>query len=63
VKGAAAVIAAGSAFAGSAVAGLLLGVWFDHARRTEYFAVAGLFAGAMAGAYAAYRLLLQSNAS
>ena len=63
MKGAAAVIAAGSAFAGSAVAGLLAGIWLDHVRRTEFLAVAGLFAGAIVGAYAAYRLLVQSNAS
>jgi hypothetical protein len=63
MKGAAAVIAAGSAFAGSAVGGLLLGVWLDHVRRTDYLAVIGLFAGIVAGGYAAFRLLLQSNAS
>lgn len=61
MKGAAAVIAAGSAFAGSAVGGLLLGIWLDRMRHSEYLAVAGLFAGAIAGAYAAYRLLLQST--
>lgn len=63
MKGAAAVIAAGSAFAGAGVTGLLIGIWVDHARHTEYYAVAGLFAGIIVGGYAAYRLLLQSNAS
>lgn len=63
MKGASALIAAGSAFAGSAVLGLLLGIWLDQLRRTEFLAVAGLFAGVLVGAYAAYRLLLQSNAS
>lgn len=63
MKGAAALVAAGSAFAGAGVAGLLIGIWLDHARRTEYFAVVGLFAGVLVGAYAALRLLLQANAS
>ena len=60
MKGAAGVIAAGSAFAGSGIAGLLIGIWLDHARRTEYCAVIGLFAGIIVGGYAAFRLL-QTN--
>ena len=63
MKGAAGVIAAGSAFAGAGVAGLLIGIWLDHAQRTQYYAVVGLFAGIAVGGYAAFRMLLQTNAS
>lgn len=63
MKGAAGVIAAGSAFAGAAVAGLLIGIAVDHVRHTEYFAAAGLFAGVVLGGYAAFRLLVQTNIS
>ncbi len=63
MKGATAVVAAGSAFTGAAVGGLLIGVWLDHARHTEYFAVAGLFAGVALGGYTAFRLLVQTNIS
>jgi hypothetical protein len=63
VKSAAGIIAAGSAFAGAGIAGLLIGIWFDHVRHTEYLAVAGLFAGVVLGGYAAFRLLVQTNIS
>lgn len=63
MKGAAGVIAAGSAFAGGGIGGLLIGIALDHARHTEYFAVAGLFAGVALGGYAAFRLLVQTNIS
>jgi hypothetical protein len=63
VKGAAAIIAAGSAFAGAGVGGLLIGIWLDHAQRTDYYAVIGLFAGILVGGYAAFRLLFQTAAS
>jgi len=62
VKGAAAIIAAGSAFAGAGLGGLLIGIWLDHAHRTEYYAVIGLFAGIVAGGYAAFRLLFAAAA-
>jgi len=62
VKGAAAIIAAGSAFAGAGVGGLLIGGWLDHAQHTEYYAVIGLFAGILVGGYAAFRLLFQAAA-
>jgi F0F1-type ATP synthase assembly protein I len=63
VKSAAGLIAAGSAFAGGGIAGLLIGIWLDHARGTQYFAVAGLFAGIVLGAYSAFRLLVRTNIS
>jgi len=63
VKGAAGVIAAGSAFAGAGVAGLLIGIWLDRAQQTQYYAVVGLFVGIAVGGYAAFRMLLQTNAS
>ena len=63
MKGAAAIVAAGSAFAGAGIGGLLIGIWLDHALRTQYYAVAGLFAGILVGGYAAFRLLLQTTAS
>jgi hypothetical protein len=63
VNGAAGVIAAGSAFAGAGVAGLLIGIWLDRAQQTQYYAVVGLFVGIAVGGYAAFRMLLQTNAS
>lgn len=63
MKGAAGVIAAGSAFAGAGVAGLLIGIWLDRTQQTQYYAVIGLFAGIAVGGYAAFRMLLQTNAS
>jgi len=63
VKGAAGVVAAGSAFAGAGVAGLLIGIWLDRAQQTQYYAVIGLFVGIAVGGYAALRMLLQTNTS
>lgn len=63
MRSAAAIVAAGSAFAGAGVGGLLIGIWLDHALRTQYYAVVGLFAGILLGGYAAFRLLLQTTAS
>lgn len=63
MKGAAGVVAAGSAFAGAGVAGLLIGIWLDRAQQTQYYAVVGLFVGIAVGGYAAFRMLLQTNAS
>ncbi|HEV2261397.1 MAG TPA: AtpZ/AtpI family protein [Candidatus Rubrimentiphilum sp.] len=62
MKAAVALIAAGSAFAGAAIGGLVLGIWFDHVARTGFYAVVGLFVGMAAGAYAAFRLFVQSSA-
>jgi putative F0F1-ATPase subunit (Ca2+/Mg2+ transporter) len=61
VKGAAVLVAAGSAFAGGGIAGLLIGIWVDHWQGTQYYAVAGLFAGVALGGYAAFRMLLQQT--
>jgi len=64
VKSAAALVAAGSAFAGGGIGGLLIGIWLDHAYRTQYYVVVGLFAGVVLGGYVAFRMLLQqTNAS
>ena len=63
MKGAAGVVAAGSAFAGAGVAGLLIGIWLDRAQQTQYYAAIGLFVGIAVGGYAAFRMLLQTNAS
>ncbi len=63
MKGAAAIVAAGSTFAGAGVGGLLIGIWLDHVQRTQFYTVIGLFAGILVGGYAAFRLLLQANAS
>lgn len=63
MKGAAGIVAAGSAFAAAGVGGLVIGIWLDHVQRTQYYAVAGLFAGIVLGGYAAFRMLVQSNAS
>lgn len=63
MKGAAGIIAAGSAFAGAGVGGLLVGIWLDHVGGTQYFAVAGLFAGIALGGYTAFRMLVRTNIS
>jgi len=60
MKGAAAVIAAGSAFTGCALAGLVLGIALDRYLHQTFYIVVGLFAGVFLGGYAGIRLLLQA---
>jgi len=54
------VIAAGSAFAGAAVLGLLAGVLVASRRGEPLWAPAGLMLGAAVGAYSAFRMLAKS---
>lgn len=54
------VLGAGAAFAGTAVAGLLAGVWLAERLKVPILAAAGLFAGLALGGYSAYRLLVRS---
>lgn len=54
------VLGAGGAFAGTAVAGLLAGIWLGERLRVPFLAAAGLFAGLALGGYSAYRLLVRS---
>ena len=53
-------LAAGGAFAGTAVAGLLAGIWLAERTKVPILAAAGLFAGLALGGYSAFRLLLRS---
>ena len=57
MKSALALIGAGTAFAGTVVAGLLLGLWIDTATHAHFWVVVLLFAGLLLGGYAAYRLI------
>lgn len=54
------VLGAGGAFAGTTVAGLLVGVWLAERLRLPIVVAVGLFAGLALGGYSAYRLLLRS---
>ncbi|GAC1653767.1 MAG: hypothetical protein NVS9B12_03980 [Vulcanimicrobiaceae bacterium] len=53
------VIAAGGAFAGSALAGLLLGVWLAGHTGRQLWVVGGMFAGIFLGGYGALRMLVR----
>ena len=54
------VLGAGGAFAGTAVAGLLVGVWLANRLELPILVAVGLFAGLALGGYSAYRLLVRS---
>jgi len=54
------VVAAGSAFAAAALAGLLAGIWLAATLKLPVLSPAGLFAGLALGGYSAYRLLVRS---
>jgi hypothetical protein len=54
------VLAAGGTFAGTTLAGLLLGFWIGHATGQGLWVVGGLAAGVALGGYSAFRLLLRS---
>ncbi|HEV3092673.1 MAG TPA: hypothetical protein VGX91_14615 [Candidatus Cybelea sp.] len=56
------VLLAGGSFAGAAVLGLLLGIAAGQRFGSPLLAPAGLLAGAVFGAYSAYRLLAKSMA-
>jgi F0F1-type ATP synthase assembly protein I len=52
-----AIAGAGGTFAGSVLAGLLLGLWLDSTLHASYWTAVLLFVGLGIGAYAAYRLI------
>ncbi|HEY8297078.1 MAG TPA: hypothetical protein VIG32_03540 [Candidatus Baltobacteraceae bacterium] len=54
------LIGAGATFAGSAVAGLLAGIWMSRVTGSELWVLGGLFAGLSIGGFAAYRLVVRS---
>jgi hypothetical protein len=54
------LVAAGSAFAGAAVLGLLCGIYAAGRRGEPLLAPAGLIVGALIGAYSAFRLLARA---
>jgi hypothetical protein len=60
VNGVFPVLAAGGTFAVTALAGLLAGVWLEHATGHAAWVAGGLFAGLALGAYSAVRLLQRS---
>jgi hypothetical protein len=61
VKDAAPVIAAGGTFAGSALAGLLIGIFVGSRTAQPLWAFVGLIAGLGLGGYGAARLLLRAK--
>jgi uncharacterized protein YneF (UPF0154 family) len=54
------VLAAGGAFAGCTLAGLLAGIWLDQRSGRGLWVLAGLLGGMALGAYSAFRLVMQS---
>jgi F0F1-type ATP synthase assembly protein I len=63
VKTVAPMLAAGSTFAATVVAGLLLGVWLDQRLHTSYWVLILFFAGFAVGIYGAWRLVSRSLSS
>ena len=61
MKGAAAALGAGTAFGGSVLAGLLLGIWIGRLTGASWWVMVGLFAGVFAGGYGAFKLLLTAS--
>jgi F0F1-type ATP synthase assembly protein I len=61
VKEALPVIAAGGTFAGSTLAGLLIGIFIASRTGQPLWAFAGLILGLAAGAYSAVRLLFRAR--
>jgi hypothetical protein len=57
LKPALAIVGAGGTFAGSVLAGLLLGLWLDSSLHASYWTAVLLFVGLAIGGYAAYRLI------
>ncbi len=54
------VVAAGSAFAGAAILGLLVGIVVAGRHGSALWPPAGLVAGGALGAYSAFRILAQA---
>ena len=61
MKDALPVIAAGGMFAGSTLAGLLIGIVIGNSVHQPFWAFGGLIAGLGVGAYSAARLLFQTK--
>lgn len=60
MKAVAPLLAAGSAFTGSVILGLLAGVWLDHRLGTSYWVLLLFFAGLGLGSYAAWRMVAKT---
>jgi len=60
MKAAAPVLAAGASFAGCTLAGLLAGIWLEQRSGRGLWVLGGLLGGMTLGAYAAFRLVIQS---
>jgi Putative F0F1-ATPase subunit Ca2+/Mg2+ transporter len=57
MKTALALAGAGGTFAGTVIAGLLIGLWLDAHLHAAFWTAVLLFAGLIVGGYAAYRLI------
>jgi len=53
------LVAAGGTFAGSALLGLLLGIWLGGRTNQPLWVLAGIFAGIVLGGWSAFRMLVQ----
>jgi hypothetical protein len=60
MKTALALAGAGGTFAGTVIAGLVLGLWLDSRLHVQYWTAVLLFVGLALGGYAAYRLIASS---
>ena len=55
-----AIAGAGGTFAGTVVAGLVIGIWLDARLHTGYWTLVLFFAGIGLGAYAAWRMIARA---
>jgi F0F1-type ATP synthase assembly protein I len=60
VKTVAPLLAAGTTFAATVVAGLFAGTWLDQRLGTSYWVIVLFFAGFILGIYGAWRLVARS---
>lgn len=61
MNSAAPLIAAGGTFAGSALAGLFIGILIAQRTGSQFWVFIGLIAGLAIGAYSAVRLLMRTK--
>lgn len=54
------IIGAGATFAGTTIAGLILGVWLAGKTGQQLWVLGGLFGGLALGGYSAIRLLMRA---
>ncbi|MBC5815835.1 MAG: AtpZ/AtpI family protein [Candidatus Eremiobacteraeota bacterium] len=53
------LVAAGGTFAGSALLGLVLGIWLAGRTNQPLWVLGGIFAGLALGGWSAFRMLVQ----